>query len=673
MSKLATLLFLLISSSFCAQQSTEIVTLKGDQFKLGCDDWFPLAVNYGFVVLRDDQGNFFPSRDPHVGPDDMDPTNDHECQSEPDCFQLLVDDFSYLSSLGFNSIRLVGQGYGIARYWNQSEWETVSSTEPVFVSNDYSNSGLTVQIHPFSEMGMTEKFLEVIAKVLDAADLAQPNPIKVQLLTGNKDLHLSEINTGYKDYLEKLAIRFKENSTLYSLDFYNEPTDNGAHELSKAQVCKLVQGWNSAIKSNSNIQLTTVGLLGPGGIINSWDPGIMKVDFISTHLYDKRIDADAEKVKANMKWFSETCPLPWILGEIGYTADPAGNSGQGSLDQQADFAKETLEFARDCGASGYQWWWYEDNFFTAESDPNYFLSFYGILDANGVPKPIVEVFEQFDPFDFGECGTPDNYFNTTEQEGFTLTGVVKKGLISDGIKNAVISGHQVNGNDWDFANSTFSDDFGFYELNSEIQINKLTISAVAANFVQFDVTSNSNLTILSQSTHQTGVYLNNMNIGIGNSYNDESYDVIEVSNYEISGNGVIGGSSTLQGKEKVILKTGFHSHKGSYFKAHNAPLYFACDESQFKNLLGDEKLENQLEPIISVFPNPTNEYFEIRSAVNLKEIQIMNAVGQSMIHWKKLDIAEIKINTSEFSSGLYYIRYLTEDNMNGLEKLIVCN
>ena len=80
-------------------------------------------------------------------------------------------------------------------------------------------------------------------------------------------------------------------------------------------------------------------------------------------------------------------------------------------------------------------------------------------------------------------------------------------------------------------------------------------------------------------------------------------------------------------------------------------------------------IENEVKKAIRIFPNPTSDYFtiEINSEDIGKNIQIFDALGKIVLE-KKIEVLNEKINVSQFSPGIYSIRF-----NQSIQKLIVQN
>ncbi|MGD0711283.1 MAG: T9SS type A sorting domain-containing protein [Bacteroidales bacterium] len=59
--------------------------------------------------------------------------------------------------------------------------------------------------------------------------------------------------------------------------------------------------------------------------------------------------------------------------------------------------------------------------------------------------------------------------------------------------------------------------------------------------------------------------------------------------------------------------------------------------------------------VINLYPNPSNSEVNIFSSNNMENIQIVNAIGQTVYN-NKVGANYTKINTSDFNSGVYFVR-----------------
>ena len=72
---------------------------------------------------------------------------------------------------------------------------------------------------------------------------------------------------------------------------------------------------------------------------------------------------------------------------------------------------------------------------------------------------------------------------------------------------------------------------------------------------------------------------------------------------------------------------------------------------------------------INVRPNPAQDYFFIEGQ-NIVSVEVFNAVGQSV---EKLEVRgnNVKINTSKYNDGIYFVKILSLDNKMEIKKVVV--
>lgn len=632
LSSLILWLFLIVLSTFEAQaQSSSFVTLQGKQFKLEGQDFYPISMNYGVEIVHDDNEGYYIAPAAHYRA--VDPG--YDCSNPADCFQEILDDLNTIRGMGFNSIRLVGLGFGSVRPWN---WQALGlnwTTYPAFISYNHQLGNL--QIIP-----VTAPYNNMFSLIESALNAAAQADLKVQLLVGGKKIDDQTFRAPYLAYLQSIASHFSTNSTLYSYDFKNEPLyfDNGNY--SKGDVCSLVEDWHLAIKNNSTQHLTTLGLA-TSSEVGEWDPGVLKLDFLSFHLYSDILNV----VKSEIKWISETSRLPWIIGETGF---PASNdneipSGWGSLQDQRGFAKATLEMVRDCGGSGYSWWQYSD----VEWEPGF-----GLIHRNNILKPANLEFNTFDPnIQGGSCITPPNYYNFYGYSNYSISGIVKN-QNNQPIKNAVITGWDAN---WQNSVRTYSQSNGQFTLYSNNPINIVFTTAVGASIYK-NYSSSGYLNVsINQFQPDHDITVNNTTVQSGQSQNYEASNSINSSNVTIVGNGSTGGNCSMKATQIVRLNTGFSAQKGSRFHAYNAPVYADCNytSNYLKRAIKEEQnppqskspkldffappfdINSSTEEVfkfnsVLVYPNPSSGVFNVVSDDNLtlEKVEVYNSLGQKI-------------------------------------------
>jgi len=84
---------------------------------------------------------------------------------------------------------------------------------------------------------------------------------------------------------------------------------------------------------------------------------------------------------------------------------------------------------------------------------------------------------------------------------------------------------------------------------------------------------------------------------------------------------------------------------------------------KFSDISSDKKA------IISIYPNPANEILNIESNENIVDIKIYNGFGQ-IVFSSSPQNNNLRINTSDFNSGIYFVKIKTE-NENIVKEIAV--
>lgn len=103
--------------------------------------------------------------------------------------------------------------------------------------------------------------------------------------------------------------------------------------------------------------------------------------------------------------------------------------------------------------------------------------------------------------------------------------------------------------------------------------------------------------------------------------------------------------------------------------SNNSSYYFVDDvcvskDSSFAaNYVYAETNENDLHNQISVFPNPASSIVNISSYLQTAyDIEIYNAVGQMLYSEQNVNSQSMKLDISNFSSGLFFIKITSQNN-----------
>ena len=109
-------------------------------------------------------------------------------------------------------------------------------------------------------------------------------------------------------------------------------------------------------------------------------------------------------------------------------------------------------------------------------------------------------------------------------------------------------------------------------------------------------------------------------------------------------------------------------------------IYFGSIDSTFKKkpMFFEYEIDcepedgiNDIETVenINVRPNPAQDYFFIEGQ-NIVSVEVFNAVGQNV---EKLEVRSnnVKINTSKYNEGIYFVKVLSLDNKMEIKKVVV--
>ncbi len=75
-------------------------------------------------------------------------------------------------------------------------------------------------------------------------------------------------------------------------------------------------------------------------------------------------------------------------------------------------------------------------------------------------------------------------------------------------------------------------------------------------------------------------------------------------------------------------------------------------------------------PNIAVFPNPAKDYLNISSQENIKEIKIINQIGQ-VLEYQTPNSKQITINTKQLIKGVYIVQCITNKGEISTQKLLI--
>lgn len=712
---IATIISLVTINAYSQVNSGYVyVDETSNRLKLNGKNHFVLSVNYLTSIARDANNNFYIAPFADYAPSYI------TCSTKTDCYNQVKADLRLIQDMGFNSIRLLGLDFGKSAKGNDldasySTWPygfntTLSGNFPKDLITEYVKSDYSDLKQYLSD------FLSAVAEV----NQERPNKpkLKVQYFVGGKSVNTT-LRKKFLSYLKDVAYSFRNDTTLYSYDLYNEPLWFAGQDVSKGYVCSMVNSWHNAIKANAPNHLTTIGLTSFGEV-NRWDPGFLNVDFLSYHPYPtpfaplgQDFDKSVDRVLSEIKWYSSTSKKPWIIGETGFLANDdfpmyrAFNNNEpsqhGTEEDQKNYFLQTLNMTRDCGGSGYSAWQFQDefwHFWKEEIDPvtgdtaynaYQYDIFWGLLDHNKNPKIVVnssnEVFKNFDPnINSALCNSlPNNYYNPhLHSDNFYVKGTITNQLGAP-IKDAVVTSWSRNTdpsnyNEWAFSSSTFTDASGNFKLRSSHKINILLASGYGLskfwrgynkgvvdpqdfvnNFETINISLKEyfpdNIPANSNTTIQNGT------LNFGSYVIDEVSENAFVQNYLITGNGSLGGSLQIKAGGSIFLNNGFKVEKGGHFDGTilNLNDYPNCmiGNNYLRSKLPQNTIENSsLETSISnIFPNPVTSELNVGNPSLIGQSYfIKNISGQTV----KEGVLHQKIDVTELPEGVYFFNSTQE-------------
>ena len=116
MDKFKKLLLIFIILTSCLPAKSQMVTMMNGNFKLGDDDFYPMVMNYQSFLIGFN-GDYFVSPHPNYGSNTNTFIDLYECNDDLSCSTQMQNDFNYISSLGFNCIRVEASAtYSRGRY-----------------------------------------------------------------------------------------------------------------------------------------------------------------------------------------------------------------------------------------------------------------------------------------------------------------------------------------------------------------------------------------------------------------------------------------------------------------------------------------------------------------------------------------------------------------------------
>ena len=615
------LIYLLTLLLFPLTILSQQVTIKGNKFYINESEFYPVCVHYhaeGFKNTPDPQEPtqfellYSPVHSYNL-------TNGFECNSYQGCFDQMQTDFNYISSMGFNTVRIsIAQQFKpeIGLFMSYIVPGQTEPYQPVIDDFDFKdpNDPALLRLLNFTE------------SILQCANNAQPNPLKIILLVKADITYLEDKEVELRSsFLNKLSYFISQSSSqnaLLAYDLFNEPyyhivenpyDTNKIHRfIEKDKVCNIVTSWYNLIKNNAPNHLITLGSGGDWDIFD-WDISLLKLDFISLHYYPYKTSLEDVTLQSTQNlmrirtlnrlfWLNNNSLRPWIIGETGFTSNETGDTDDngifnpiyfyslshgfnGTNSDLADYVDFSLNSTCGCGGSGYTWFCYQDVAFDPLGHEYFPGNFFGLIKRFVVPSPIAEkqpavdfiryynpTYNNFCPVDYSPTyDSTKLYYNPN---GYSCSSTKQiygyiKDIYGNPIKDAVIIAHDIK---WRLY-STFSDTNGFYRIipnidSAHIKIIRAESTAIGAG--KIEITNFNGMNGLYNFTLNQVKFDKTLSNIIIYPYSDLLYEAprfLNLKNVFI----VLTAAPVFQATKEIIINYDFFSEIGtnSHFKIQN--------------------------------------------------------------------------------------------------------
>ena len=722
----------------------QYVTLEGRQFKIGTQDFYPVVCNYSLSVVNSPGNtNYFISRVRTFG-EGIDcsgcnplPNGEFECTNQSSAYNEITADFTKIHDMGFNTVRL-----GIELY--QKDTDHVGATGFIITATslDHPIEAATPTELQISPLYDTDPILQniLLPKVDSILLIAQTCSLKIILLPGSGHVAMTDAAAAdYGSLLSEIADHLKNRTSLMAYDLYNEPAYN-QYPIFKDKVCEYTALWYDAIKTSAPNHLITIGGSGP---IDAWywDPTVMKLDFYSDHIYPSVRDYENfsttyafDRVKGEIIWTYKNSPMPWIIGETGFSALDDWyymDGGQwlphtisppqvhGYLTDQSNYATNSLAAVRNCGGSGYSWWNFQENWWVPMQDGLGLLRHGNLSDPN-IDKPVVSVFTSYPspPPAPQQCDYPSNYTDPDNWNYYSPTypdkiqGTISENISNNGIEDAIfrtdIYYHlpsdppEVTLPTHPSGSNTYTHADGTYILNPKYPgSDAISVSAIAAvaagtnrywydwpppSLLAFPINISLNLVPFKYDLSVT-----NEVVTASNPRNFQGWNTLTASNITIQ-NGAV---SEFKARDGVTINGDFTAELGSDVYIYCTPTFPECNNlSPIKNMktnntVPDETSGKEAEIIkqlnvnfipiseyafLDVFPNPGNGVFTLNMRTNKEDNSLMQIhvydITGSCTYKGTINKNISSLDLSFLSKGVYYLHATTKDDSFN-QKLII--
>ncbi len=643
----------LINSAFAQ------VTLNGKQFTLNGNNFYPMVCHDIIEFAVDEVTHnplLFPSPHAQLGPTPY----QYEHLDAIGCAQDIEDNMLRMRSLGFNTMRWTGMvpnyneacGKFFIPGWSISGGAYATVPQPP-CSTNHIGSRYFNWINTLAPGDpVLDAYFLAIDKILEIA--AKPT-VDMQIM----------IDCGYGDLSKSATARANYNTLLDKLSQHLASNDNNNHFLAyivveeplyygdlgvnrKQTICDMTTTWYTTIHNNDPDHLISMSVWDVNDVIG-WDADVMRCDFLQPHFYAQKMSYqglnyfqnELNRVLASINWYSQYCPMPWIIGEVGLRANDqwTGATTEGTEAEQQAFAIATLKAVRDWGGSGYGWWdlqetqWNEDAFGLVRHGT-------AILPPFVNEKPAATTFENYLlPVGNPTLGQPPAIGTTYISNSFNPGDPFEHAIYSP--NNNIITGTVVDQNNNPIENAlvvgetyleasptagqppiydvhyVYTDVNGYFEIipydfifppdvnhgtieamqisssgSSRIFVNAFGPTYPNSNYWQIPIQTAQQYSLTRNDFNYEGTVQNQI-IGLGDVKKYKAYNTLAISNTSIAGALTNGGVADFSARTDVNVLNNyeFHAEAGSEVHLFIENTLWDCNDLEFVNY---NKLNNKV-------------------------------------------------------------------------------
>jgi hypothetical protein len=714
------------------QAKAQYVTLDGRQFKhANGQDFYPIQLDYHPMLTSPSSpaniSTVFFSPYVHSGN-----SLNFECHNTSQCAADIHKDFAKIKELGFNTIRITtGPDWdNTANKLYLACWPDYQVTnwlpEKIFIDYPYDTNN-----HP-----VIQPYFDKLELLIDIAEEEELYVMIDGVLFHDDQGYYDNASPYIADYYRELAKRFKLKTNLIAYIMLEEASlsDKSSFTRTKESVCSMTNLFYDAFKENDSNHLISISGFDCLDVMH-WDPGVMKADFYRAHMYPyiredgSNIEAGIQRIESRLYWLAKNCPMPWMIGESGFRAQVTGfplEIYDGTEEDQHLFADFEINRVRDCNASGYSWFGFQQGW--TEADVWYNSSAYPdghhLVDSGNIASPPNSVLDrpacstfkyyQLPNPNFTSCTKPAYYYDPYHLNG-PLNNLPSNlpyrvyGTITENepeaypIEDAIIYG---NGKYYDLdhlshdkISYTFTDSIGNYVLNiapyqqsTGVKFFWIKISSIGSETIL--INDYNGPLPLSYNTFLNGANLNyNFNIAnkvihpSTNNQNFYGWNSINASNISIAS----GANSDFKARKEITLLSSIECKNGSEVHFSCGEVYAECSlltKTPNHNWLNNftsrqavalgKKLQLQFSThapgSIKVVPNPGTGIFSIHTDSDLQTIGTIKVMvydlSGRMLRLTEIPIGSNTLDLTTLSNGAYTIRIMHNGSIY-VQKLII--